>query len=133
MQETSSGERLATMKEKEKFEFLKLRVLAEYNSTYNTFVARCLETGSVVTADDFDTLKEMMVELLEDEVTYAIEHDNLGNLQSAPAPLDVWIKWQKAAQAGLKNEVLPLNIRARTIRLDEKDVFAQMVEGASVS
>lgn len=121
------------MSRKDKFEFLKLRVLAEYNSTYNTFVARCLETGSVVTADDFDTLKSMIVELLEDEVTYAIEHDNLGNLQSAPAPVEVWVKWQKAARAGLKEEFLPLNIRAQKIQLNDEDVFAQMVEGASVA
>jgi hypothetical protein len=58
----------------------KFRVLIEFESGYNMWVARCLETGSVATASDVDTAEDMIKELLVDEVTFAIEHNNLANL-----------------------------------------------------
>lgn len=77
-----------------------LRVLAEYDTSYNTHVAYCLETGSVVTADNSRELKLMMKELLEDEVSFAIEHKNLTNLFSTPAAYDIFVKWQEALEKG---------------------------------
>lgn len=88
--------------------FLNLRVLAEYNSTYKVFMAQCLETGSIVTADDEETAKSMITELLEDEISYAVKHRNIGNLFSTPAPLEIWSKWFNALKTG-KPEEIPLN------------------------
>ena len=87
--------------------FIKLRVLAEYDSKYKTHVAYCLETGSVVTSDDPDALKGEMKELLEDELMFALQTKNLTNLFSSPAPFDKWEKWVEAAN---KQESEPIEL-----------------------
>jgi hypothetical protein len=86
-----------------------LRVLAEYDATYQTHVAYCLETGNVVTANNSEDLKLMMKELLEDEVSFAIKHKNLTNLFSNPASYDIFVKWQRALENG-KVEDIPLDL-----------------------
>lgn len=78
--------------------FIRLRVLVEFDSTYRVYVARCLETGSVATADDLETAGQMMLELLDDEVAFAFEHQTVANLYSTPAPLDVWKRWYEVVQ-----------------------------------
>jgi hypothetical protein len=75
-----------------------LRVLSEYDETYKVHVAYCLETGSTVTSDRADKLKPMIKELLEDEISFALQNKNLGNLFSNPAPWDVWVKWTEVAE-----------------------------------
>lgn len=76
----------------------RLRVLTEYNSEYKYFVAHCLETGNVVTADDQEGVINLMLEILKDEVVYALEHEDFSNLLSNPAPAHVWFKWKEAAK-----------------------------------
>jgi hypothetical protein len=100
---------------------LSLRVLSEYDKQFSVHVARCLETGHVVTADDANTAIDMMRELLEDEINFAIEHQNLPNLLSTPASFDVWVRWRRAV-AGQKRkpEMILLNIDARELRLDNE-------------
>ena len=90
------------------------RVLISHESGYNVFVARCLETGSVATADDLETVKDMIQELLVDEVTFALEHHNLANLYSTPAPLDVWMRF-RSAQRSAPSKPMHRAIRARNI------------------
>ena len=91
----------------------RLRVLSGWDSEYNVFVARCLETGSIVTADDHETVISMVKEVLEDEVTFAIENDNLANLFSSPAPLEIHLKWLRAIKAGATVQKLELNIKLK--------------------
>ena len=74
-----------------------MRALAEYDKKYGFYVAYCLETGSVTTADDMNTVLDMMKELLEDEVNRVLKSKNLSNLFSNPAPFVVFEKWQKLA------------------------------------
>lgn len=70
-------------------EFFQLRVLLWKER--DIYVGQCLETGSVATADDTDTLKSIMQELLTDEVEYNINGDgSAGNLFGTPAPLQLW-------------------------------------------
>jgi len=85
-----------------------LRVLAEYDTTYKTHVAYCLETGSVVTGETVDELKIMMKELLEDEISFAIANKNLTNLFSTPASFDVFVKWQEASKNGVEDITLDI-------------------------
>jgi len=89
------------------------RVLAEFDSEYNVYVARCLETGSVASADDMDTVLSMIEELLVDEVTFAIENDNLANLYSSPAPLRTWEKYRTAIRGSVPAKPMQREIRAR--------------------
>lgn len=103
-----------------------LRALLEFEPSYGVFVGRCLETGSVVTADDMDTIREMLKELLEDEIEFAVEHENFTNLFSNPAPPDVWLRWHREAanlgKAGKQLEVIDLKVDAKEFRLDEQEV-----------
>ena len=93
----------------------RFRVLVEFESGYNVFVARCLETGSVATADDAETAKDMIEELLVDEVTFAIENNNLANLFSSPAPFNVWMKFRSVQRGGTPSKPMQRAIRAQNL------------------
>lgn len=97
---------------KEDTPLFNFRVLIEFDSRYNTWVARCLETGSVATATDPDTVEDMIKELLIDEVTFALENDNLSNLYSSPAPIDTWMKFRQAQQNGIPSKPFHRAVRA---------------------
>jgi len=75
-----------------------MRAVAEYDKKYGFYVAYCLETGSVTTADDMKTVLVMMKEVLEDEVSRVMKSRNLANFFSTPAPFEIWEKWEKFAQ-----------------------------------
>jgi hypothetical protein len=104
--------------------FVKLRVLAEYDDRYKTHVAYCLETGSVVTSDDPNALKNEMKELLEDELMFAFQTKNLNNLFSSPAPFDKWVKWQESAEKQ-KPEDIPLFIES-SLRKGQQGVTTEV-------
>lgn len=105
---------MPTEKEEPLFRF---RVLIDFDSSYNTFVARCLETGSVAAADNIDTVEDMIKELLIDEVTFAVGRNNIGDLYSSPAPLDIWLKYRQALQHGVPSK--PMN---RAVRASNEEV-----------
>jgi hypothetical protein len=44
------------------------------------WVATCIETGNVTTADDEVKAADMMLEILRDELKFAAEHNNVPNL-----------------------------------------------------
>jgi len=98
---------------------VRLRVLTKFDKAYGVFVARCLETGHVVTADSAETADEMIKELLQDEISYAVEHQNFQNLFSTPAPFDVWASWLKLANKRKDRTPAVLKIDAKELRLDD--------------
>jgi len=65
-----------------------LRVLIEKDAP-KKFVASCLETGNVAVAEDYDTVRSIIIEILQEEVAFAEKHDNFENLYSSPASEDV--------------------------------------------
>lgn len=73
----------------------RLRSVVRYDENYKVFIARCLETGSVATGDTAELAGEILSELLDDEVAFAIEHNNLSNLFSSPASPEVWLEWEE--------------------------------------
>ena len=75
---------------------LNFRVLVSFHPMWNVFVASCLETGNVVTADDQPTVIEMAQEILEDEVSFALAHDNLKNLLGSPLKIEAFLRWSSA-------------------------------------
>lgn len=80
-------------------EFFQLRVLLSWAG--DICEAQCLETGSIVTADNANTARSMIMEVLKDEVRFAQENSNLANLFSTPAPLGIWqtyYEWQQTRQ-----------------------------------
>ncbi|SRR5216684_7419719 len=98
------------------------RVLIEFQSGYNTFVARCLETGSVATADDADTVEDMIKELLVDEVTFALDHNNLANLYSSPAPFETWTKFRQALRKHAPPKPMQKATRARNAKEEPVEI-----------
>jgi hypothetical protein len=101
--------------------FFRFRVLIEFDSAYNVFVARCLETGSVATADDPETVKTMIEELLSDEISYAISRGNFANLTSSPASPDVWARWYESTKKQQPDE-RTLSVQADALHLAEREV-----------
>jgi hypothetical protein len=91
-----------------------LRVWGEYDSKYEVYVAYCVETGSVTTADDIETALDMMRELLEDEVSRVMLTKNIGNLFSTPAPIEIRQKWTRRASEGGQIGEMKLNIKVPT-------------------
>ena len=87
-----------------------LKVFVEYDTLYEVYVAQCLQTGHLVTADDPATTKEMIEELLQDEVTLAITQGDFSNLLGHPAPVTVWLKWELASKTN--TEERKITVRA---------------------
>jgi hypothetical protein len=115
---TSLGGGLEIMTEKNATDqsLFSFRVLLRFDAKYRVHVAQCIETGSIVTADRQEDLKEMIVELLEDEVSFALKNKNLSNLFSSPAPVEVWTQWVNAAMSqGIHTEWLDLNPNQREL------------------
>jgi hypothetical protein len=75
----------------------RFRALIERDEERGIFVGQCLETGSVCTADDADTAQDIMAELLEDEIAFNLDHDNLANLLNCPAPSRIWLNYIDAS------------------------------------
>jgi hypothetical protein len=113
------------MPKQEELPLFTFRVLIWFDSGYNTFVARCLETGSVATAGDMETVEDMVKELLVDELTYALEHDNLASLYSSPAPIDVWLKFRQVIQNGVPSKPMQRAVRAREEEVHTEIKIAQ--------
>ena len=93
-----------------------LKVFVEYDPQYEIYVAQCLQTGHLVTADDADMAKEMIAELLEDEVSSAVKHNDISRLLSNPAEMKLWLKFELALQTA------PDKIDERTIRVVHSEV-----------
>ena len=73
--------------------FLQLRVLIWKED--NSFVAQCLETGNVATADDFHSVRSLMFGLLSEEADYnTAGPGSIKNLFDSPAPIEVWRRYQ---------------------------------------
>ena len=104
---------------------LQLRVLIEFDPRYSIYVGYCLETGSVISADDVETAEDMMKELLADEIAFALENNNLRNLLSSPAPLEIWRKWQEAYEKSPSEpEELIVNVRPEPAKPEAELSFA---------
>ena len=95
-----------------------LKVFLEFNEEYQVYVAQCLQTGHLVTADEPDMAKEMITELLEEEVSRAVQANDLSRLLSHPAPMALFFKWDIASQVPSAME-----FEYRFNRRNDADVF----------
>jgi hypothetical protein len=87
-----------------------LKVFVEYDTQYDVYVAQCLQTGHLVTADDPESTKDMIEELLQEEITLAVERGDISKLLSHPASIDVWLKWEMAYKTS--HEERKITVRA---------------------
>lgn len=75
------------------FGHLRFRVLEEVDPDYGTLVARCLETGTTVTADDAPTLRKLITTALQLHIKLAAESANPEALYHQRATPDVWVRY----------------------------------------
>ena len=108
-----------------KIPFFEFRVLVEFDDKYKFFVAYCLNTGNVVSADESETAVQMMKEVLEDEVYHAIKFENYSNLFSSTAPPEVWRKWHALALTQAPREI-KLDIKYDKVSLHDGEPTAQL-------
>ena len=92
---------------------INLRVLEEYDSDYSTYVARCLETGTIATADDPESLVEAVKEALTAEIVLAARADKLERLFARPSPPDVWARWLRAVGESGEPKSIALDVWPR--------------------
>lgn len=82
------------MSESLPLEFMQLRVLI-WKDEKSGYVGQCLETGSVVTADDFHSTRSLMFGTLTDEVDYNTGGPgSIRNLFDTPAPIEIWRRYR---------------------------------------
>jgi hypothetical protein len=106
--------------------YFRLRVLSTFDSKYKLYVAYCLETGNVATAEDHETTNEIMKEILEDEISNAVKFENYANLFSKPAPKMIWDRWNELAKSN-KPKTTFLNVKHEKVDLnDEAERSAQI-------
>lgn len=103
-------------------EFFQLRVLLSW--TGGVCWAQCLETGSIVTADDANTARSMIMEVLKDEVRRAQDDSNLSNLFDTPAPLGIWQTYYEWSQVSHPKE-LGRGVRILALRRPKPAMQAQ--------
>lgn len=93
-----------------------LRTIAQRDVKHGMYVAYCLETGNVTTADDMETAIDMMREVLDDEVRYAMLNRSVKNLFSCPADFYWWRQWEAVLDEPQEIEANPsLTVLAKTI------------------
>src|SRR5690349_14881254 len=67
-----------------------LKILVEYDDTYQTFAAYCLDTGAVATAaDSGEQALAILREILQNDILIAIRTNSLENFLRSSAPGDV--------------------------------------------
>jgi hypothetical protein len=105
--------------------YFRLRVLLEFDSKFKTYVGYCLETGNVVTADDMQTVSQIMKEVLEDEISNAIKFESYTNLFSKPAAKVIWDKWNELRKT-TEPAVVELNFKNEKVTLDDEETSARV-------
>lgn len=111
--------------------YFQFRVLYEFDGKHNLVVGYCLQTGNVVTADDMDTAKQIMKEVLEDEIYNAVKFKNYENLLSKPAPKFIWDRWYELRKT-MEPDVVFLNVRNEQVNLNDTETSAKVeVVGAA--
>ena len=74
------------------------RALISWSWDYRVWIARCLETGSVATADDPQLCREMIAEIVQDELQYSLAHRSLRGLLECPSGGQTWVDFQSATE-----------------------------------
>jgi hypothetical protein len=98
---------------------LRFRVLVEFDSNYQYYVARCLETDSTATADKLDELKILIKELLEEEITFAVVNNGVEALFSKQAPPETWMRWYRVVRTQ-QPEKIELTVHVSETRTKHK-------------
>ena len=113
---------------------LTLRVLEEYDEEFRVHVARCLETGTVATADSFDEAHDLLMETLRLEIVQVSRSRRPIALFEKPASAQYELRWQAIAannpptseivnvydmpvglRKGVKSEISILTVKRATV------------------
>jgi hypothetical protein len=114
--------------------FFEFKVWIEEQSNSGILSAHCLETGAVATANDFDTVVDLIEEVLESEASLALDSNDFANLYSSPAPPEILFKWNEMS-AEQEPEIKTFEIRSRKYgpkdqNIPKKPVVSSQIEVA---
>ena len=83
-----------------------LRVLIDTKDQEGkVWIARCLETGNVTSANSYDRVREMILDILRGEVLYARKYNNIKALFRSPIPQDLLDRWNEITRDHPPEEV----------------------------
>jgi hypothetical protein len=94
---TSHDREKSMLQNSDPFGNLQFRVLEERDQEYNILVARCLETGTTVTAEDTKTLRDLIKQALQLHITLAAESGKPEAIYYQRATADVWVRYAAAS------------------------------------
>jgi hypothetical protein len=98
-------------------EQLDLRVYIEFDDDYQSYIARCVDTGAIATAATIEEAESLIKGILENDFRIAIEQGSLKSLLHVEPSFDDKIRWYelKAASPNSMRRV-PLEIPSGTVK-----------------
>jgi hypothetical protein len=112
----------AAMETLNAFRNLRWRVLEEIDPEYQTPTARCLETGTTVTADDPSELRRLITQALQLHIKLAAERKDPEALYRQRAAPDVWVRYDMASA----DEVLRIKIDVNVLGASRRGVQSEI-------
>ncbi len=88
---------------------LDLRVFVEYDDTYCTYVARCVDTGAVAVGDTPEEAEKAIASVLKSDIRLAVEAGSLKNLL-CEVSFDLKVRWYeiKGSNPVTKSVIVPI-------------------------
>jgi hypothetical protein len=118
-------------------EQLDLRVYIEFDEDYQSYVARCVDTGAIATATTIEEAESLIKVILENDFRIAIEEGSLRSLLHVEPSFDAKVRWwvlKAAAPESIRR--IPLEIPASTARRgvqSELRIIGRTREGTSAA
>ena len=83
-----------------------LRVLiAPKEKEPSVWIAHCLETGNVASAHSYAAVREMILDVLREEILYARKFNNIKAVFRSPIPQDLIDRWNEITRDNPPEEV----------------------------
>jgi predicted RNase H-like HicB family nuclease len=118
-------------------EQLDLRVYIEFDEDYQSYVARCIDTGASATGTTIEEAEWLIKEILENDFRIAIEQGTLRSLLHAEPSFDAKIRWYELKAASPESiRRIPLEVPASILRRgvqSELRIIGKIREGISAA
>ena len=118
-------------------EQLDLRVYIEFDEDYQSYVARCVDTGATATGASIEEAESLIKDILENDFRVAIEQGSLKSLLHVEPSFDAKVRWYELKAASPESiRRVPLEIPAGTVRRgvqSELRIIGKTREGTSAA
>ena len=79
------------------------RVLVEFESDHQEWVATCLDTGAVATGDTAEEAEAQIQEVLATDIRMAIQEESIKSLDRRRAPTEIFARWYQLQSGNRKS------------------------------